>query len=250
MPESSPSSRDDTRADSAPDPDVTITLLIPTLNELHGLRMLLPGIDRSLFDDILVIDGGSTDGTVAFAEAEGLRVERQKRPGLAFGVFDAIAPMKTSHVIEFSPDGNCKTEHLAELVEKLRQGYDLVTVSRYLPPAVSADDTPITAFGNFMFTRLIRMLGKFPVTDSLGIFRGYRCDVVRAYDFEHYLAGPVLEPLVTGICCIHGLKIAEIPGDEPARVGGASKMSVTYNGSYLLLMVIRLYVRKFLGIKI
>ncbi len=234
----------------SPSSPATITLLIPTLNELDGLRMLLPEIDLGLFDDILVIDGGSTDGTVEFAEAEGLRVERQTRPGLAFGVFDAIQPMKTSHVIEFSPDGNCKTEHLAELVAKLREGYDLVTVSRYLPPATSEDDTLVTAFGNYMFTTLVRMLGKFPVTDSLGIYRGYRCDILRNYDFEHYLAGPVLEPLVTGICCINGLKMAEIAGDEPARVGGASKMSVTYNGSYLLLMVIRLYLRKFFGVKV
>jgi len=230
--------------------EITITLLIPTLNELEGLRMLLPGIDRSLFDDILVIDGGSTDGTVAFAQAKGLRVKRQVRSGLAFGVFDAIVPMKTSHVIEFSPDGNCKAEHLAELVAKLRQGYDLVTVSRYLPPASSEDDTPITAFGNFMFTTLVKLLGSFPVTDALGIYRGYRCEIVRNYDFEHYLSGPVLEPLVTGICCVYGLKMAEIAGDEPARVGGASKMSVTYNGSYLLLMIIRLYFRKIFGLKV
>ena len=41
----------------------TIALLLPTLNELQGLKATIPFIDRSLVDDIIVIDGGSCDCT-------------------------------------------------------------------------------------------------------------------------------------------------------------------------------------------
>jgi len=230
--------------------EITITLLMPTLNEIEGLKLIVPQLDRTLVDDIVILDGGSRDGTVEYAKEQGLRVERQRRKGLGPGIFDAVSEMKTSHVIEFSPDGNCLPEILPELVAQIRKGYDMVMVSRYLPPAKSQDDTFLTGVGNFLFTRMFRMLGSFPITDVLGMYRGYRCDIVRNYDFEHYLYGPVLEPLVTAICSVNGLSIIEIPGDEPLRVGDESKMSIPYNGSCILLMFVRLLIRKYLKIKI
>ncbi len=223
---------------------------MPTLNEIEGLRQVVPKLDRALFDDILVLDGGSTDGTFEYAQSKGLHVERQKRKGLGNGVFDAVSEMKTDYVIEFSPDGNCLVERLPELVGKIRQGYDLVVVSRYLPPAKSYDDTFITGIGNFMFSRMFRLLGGFPITDVLGIYRGYRCDIVRSYDFEHYLIGPVFEPLVSGICAVNGLRMSEIAGDEPSRVGGYSKNLIIYNGLCILLMFIRLLARKLFRLKV
>lgn len=222
----------------------SITLLIPTHNEIDGLRLILPRIDRLLFDDIFIIDGNSTDGTAEYAMSQGLRVATQLRKGLAAAVEDAISTIDTDYVIEFSPDNNCIPEQLSEIVAKIREGYDIVVVSRYLPPAKSEDDNFITAFGNKMFTLAIRCLGKFPVTDSLTIYRGFRTDIINKYDFRKYLIGPVFEPLVSAMGNLQGLSYCEIPGDEPKRIGGESKMRVIYNGSCILLMIVRLYIRK------
>jgi hypothetical protein len=228
-------------------PPASITLLMPTLNEIEGLKRVLPDLDRTLFDDILVVDGGSTDGTVEYARERGLRIERQRRPGLALGVFDAINALETTHVVEFSPDGNSLADRLPELVSRMREGYDIVTVSRYLGPAKSHDDTPVTAFGNYVFTRLIRLLGDFPVTDALVMFRGFRCDILRLPEFERTLVGPVLEPLVTAIGLVRGMRMCEIPGDEPMRIGGRSKLSIPYNGACILLMIVRLFLLRVFG---
>lgn len=234
----------------AADRAATIALLLPTLNELHGLKAILPHIDRSLVDEIIVIDGGSRDGTVEYAMEMGLTVATQLRRGLHFAIFDLARAIDCDYVIEFSPDGNCQVDQLPELVAMLRKGYDLVVVSRYLEHAVSEDDNPITAFGNWLFSRLMRPLAGFPITDALNIYRGYSRKIIADEDFGLYLKGPVLEPLVTGIAGIRGLEVAEIPGDEPLRIGGHSKRSVIYNGSMILLMIIRLYLRKFLGLRI
>jgi len=136
------------------------------------------------------------------------------------------------------------------LVEKLHEGFDHVVVSRYLGHAVSEDDHAVTAFGNWMFSRLMRPLADFPVTDALNIYRGYRREIMLDPDFDFYLKGPVLEPLVTGICGLRGLTATEIPGDEPLRIGGVTKRSILYNGSMVLWMIVRLYVRKFLGVRL
>lgn len=222
----------------------TITLLIPTYNEIDGLKLLLPKINRDLFDDIFCIDGGSTDGTVEFLLSQGIRVATQLRKGLAAAVFDAISTINTDYVIEFSPDNNCIPEQLADVVDKIRQGYDVVVVSRYLPPAKSEDDNIITAIGNKIFSIAIRLLGKLPITDSLTIYRAFRCDLINKYNFKNYLVGPVFEPLVSAMAALYNLKYIEIPGDEPKRIGGQSKMSVIYNGSCILYMILRLYIKK------
>ncbi len=228
----------------------TIALLLPTLNELQGLKAIVPSIDRSLVDEIIVVDGGSRDGTIEYALEAGLTVVSQLRPGLHFAIYDIAHALPHDCLIEFSPDGNCKTEQLPELTAKLREGYDMVVVSRYLDHAVSEDDHFVSALGNWMFSRLMRPLARFPVTDALNIYRGYDRKIILDEDFGFYMKGPVLEPLVTGICALRGLRATEIPGDEPLRIGGVTKRSILYNGSLVLLMIVRLYLRKFLGMRV
>ncbi len=203
-----------------------------------------------MVDDIVVIDGGSRDGTVEFALDAGLTVVSQLRPGLHFAIFDIAHALPHDFIIEFSPDGNCKVDQLPELVAKLRDGYDHVVVSRYLEHAISHDDDAVTAFGNWMFSRLMRPLARFPITDALNIYRGYNRKIILDPDLEFYLKGPILEPLIGGICALRDLRATEIPGDEPLRIGGVTKRGIFYNGSMILLMIVRLYVRKFLGLRV
>ena len=228
----------------------TIALLLPTLNELHGLRATLPFIDQTQVDDIYVIDGGSTDGTIEYAWEFGLTLVTQLRKGLQYAIFDVAQSLPHDYFIEFSPDGNCKVDQLPELVAKIQEGYDHVVVSRYLAHAVSEDDHLITAFGNWMFSRMMRPLAKFQITDALNIYRGYRRKLILDPDLEFYMTGPVLEPLLTGICALRGYTAAEIPGDEPQRIGGTTKRSIIFNGLAILLMIVRLFLRKFFGLRI
>jgi glycosyltransferase involved in cell wall biosynthesis len=228
----------------------TIALLLPTLNELVGLKAIVHFIDRSLVDEIIVVDGGSRDGTIEYALEIGLTVVSQLRPGLHFAIYDIAHALPYDCLIEFSPDGNCKADQLPEVVAKLREGYDQVVVSRYLGHAVSEDDHFVSALGNWLFSRLMRPLARFPITDALNIYRGYSRKIILDADFGFYMKGPVLEPLVTGMCALRGLRAIEIPGDEPVRIGGVTKRSILYNGSLVLLMIARLYLRKFLGLRV
>ncbi len=222
----------------------TVALLLPVKNEIDGFKAIFPLIDRSLFDDILVVDGRSTDGTVEYALSQGLRVMTQLRKGLGFAVLDAVNTLETDCVIEFSMDGNCMVEHLAPLVEKLREGYELVIVSRYKPPAKSYDDDIVTALGNWVFSQMMSWLGPHRITDSLGMYRGFHKKIIHYPEFLAFLYGPVFEPLVSAVANARRLKVTEIPGDEPARIGGVRKMRVIYNGSCILWMVLRMYLFK------
>ena len=66
-------------------------LVIPTLNEIDGMKQIISKIDKSWVDEILVVDGGSTDGTIEEAKKLGFNVMMQKSIGsLGAAVFDAF----------------------------------------------------------------------------------------------------------------------------------------------------------------
>ncbi len=219
--------------------NITVGLIIPVLNEIDGLKTIFPKIDKSIFDQILFIDGGSTDGTINYLIENNCEFINQKKPGLSEAILEGIEALKVDCVIEFSPDGNCLAQHLPSVVRELKLGADLVIVSRYLPPAKSADDTLITGFGNFIFTKLINQFGNKKVTDSLNIYRGFRINKFICKEMLNLLDGPVFEPLVTLWALKNNYKILEIPGDEPKRIGGEKKMRIFYNGFCILRMIKR-----------
>ncbi len=214
----------------------TTTLLIPTLNELEGMRVIMPRIERSWCEQILFVDGGSTDGTAEWARANGYEVVAQRRKGLRWALFEALEHIHTESIITFSPDGNSVPEAIPPLIAKFRQGYDLVIASRYLPPAKSADDDILTAFGNWLFTKTINVLHGGNLTDSMVMFRMFRKSLVFDLDLhrgESYLRYERLynthiswEPLMSVRALKARMRVGEIAADEPARIGGERKLQI------------------------
>lgn len=226
-----------------------VSLLIPTFNEIDGMRQIMPKIKKGWYDQLLIVDGGSADGTVRYAKEQGYDVIQQNRKGLRYAYIEAMEHITGDIVITFSPDGNSIPELIPLLAEKMKEGYDMVIVSRYAEGARSHDDDPITAFGNWMFTSLINLLHRSRYTDSFVMFRAWRKQVFydldlhkeESYCFEEKLFSTKvgIEPLLSVRAAKRRLKCADIPGDEPARIGGKRKLKVIRWGSAYLFEVLR-----------
>lgn len=213
-----------------------VTLHVPVLNELEGMKAIMPKIDPRWVSQILVVDGGSTDGTVEWAREQGYEVYCQKEPGLRYAYIEALPLMRGDVIIGFSPDGNSMPEAIPALVEKMREGWDMVVASRYLPPASSHDDDLVTAFGNWFFTRTVNVLYGRDWTDVMVMLRAYRKQVF--YDLNLHLDATYelaerlfhtkigIEPLLSVRAAKANLRVTEIPFDEPVRVSGARKLQV------------------------
>lgn len=212
------------------------TLLVPTLNEVDGMRVIMPAIPREWFDQILILDGGSTDGTIEWSRANGYEVYVQKERGIRQGYQEVWPLIRGDTVITFSPDGNSVVDRLPPLLDKLREGYDMVIVSRYLPPAKSADDTWVTAFGNWLFTKTVNILHGGHYTDCMVMYRGFRKSLIAELDLDKNITYELpeklfrtrisWEPLLSCRAAKRRLKVTEIPGDEPPRLGGKAKLQV------------------------
>lgn len=212
------------------------TLLVLTLNEIDGVKIILPQIDRPAFDQILVVDGGSTDGTIEWCQANQYQVYIQQRPGIRFAYFEVLPMLEGDVIVTMSPDGNCPPEAVPLLLDKMEAGYDLVIGSRYLGSATSQDDGVVTAFGNWLFTKTVNLLHGGRYTDVMVIYRAFRRSLIYDLDLdkdEAYLLPEKLfrtviswEPLMSVRAAKRGLKIAEVSVGEPPRIGGERKLQV------------------------
>lgn len=214
-----------------------VTVVIFTLNEIDGMRVIMPRIKKEWYDQLVIVDGGSTDGTIEYAKEKGYSIFIQREKGTAAAFREVMEKVKGDCVIIFTPDGNSIPEKIPELIAKMKEGYDIVIVSRYREGAKSYDDDIITAFGNRMFTGLINLLFSSNITDSLVMYRAFRKNIIVNLKINTKVLSWPTQILLRAIK--KKMKIGEIPGDEPPRIGGIRKMHPLKNGIMELTTILR-----------
>lgn len=218
------------------------TLFVPTYNEIEGMKAIMPRIKKEWFDQIIIADGGSTDGTLEYAREQGYTIFIQKKKGIRHAYIEGFPLISGDIVVTFSPDGNSIPEAIPELVEKVKAGYDMVIASRYLDDAKSHDDDIVTRFGNWLFTSSINFFHGGKYTDAMVIFRAYSKSLFYELDLhkeEAYRTEKIffttmgIEPLLSIRCAKRKLKVAEIAVSEPKRIGGERKLQIfRWGGAY------------------
>lgn len=231
----------------------TSTLLVMALNEIDGMKAIMPKIRREWLDQILVLDGGSTDGTVEWAREQGYEVYIQKEKGFRNAYREVWPLIQSDVVVYFTPDGNSIPEVIPQLLDKMNAGYDLVVASRYLQNARSEDDDAVTSFGNWLFRTLSNLLLRprrsARMTDPLVMFRALRTnlphrlqiDCDEPFDGWERLFRTRVDwiPLMSMRALKRGIRWTEIPADEPARIGGKRKLKIFQWGAVYLLQLLR-----------
>ena len=161
-----------------------------------------------IYPDILVADGGSTDGSLDldFLRTVAVRTLLTRlSPGALSAqmrmAFDYVLQQGYEGVVVLDGNGKDGTEAIPNFVQALEQGYDHVQGSRYLPGGYH-ENTPFLRHWavNLLHAPLISLAARFRYTDTTNGFRAYSARLLRdprlhifrpvfcAYELHYYLA--------------------------------------------------------------
>lgn len=217
---------------------MTVALCLITWNELAGCKHDVPLIDRTQFDQIYCIDGGSTDGTVEYLEEQGITVYPQSAKGLNQACKDGADKCNCDAFVFFHPKGSIPVEDAYKYREYFEQGYDLVVGSRMMKESRNEEDGKllkprkwfVLALG--LFASILFRKEGYRVRDVLHGFRGMKKDSFMMLDISDM--SPSID--IEMVCRSYklGLKRVEFPTTEQSRVAGTTHFKAIPTGKKLL----------------
>lgn len=201
-----------------------ITLAIIAWNEKKSSEIMIPKINLKKFDQLLVIDGGSKDGTQKFYKHLGFEVHQQKIKGLGGATFEARKRCKTEAMIFFHPDGNENPQDLYKFKPLFEKGADLIIPSRMIPGAKNEEDDKLFKPRKWFNQLLVAIANIFFGDDTHSATdptQGYRGITVKAYDqLKLDMANLTIDYQMIIRALKKKIKIIEFPTIEGHRLFG------------------------------
>ena len=134
-----------------------ISIVVPALNEALNLSVVLPQLPE--VHEVILVDGGSVDGTVAAARRAlpGIITVLQARKGKGNALAAGFARVTGDIVVMFDADGSADPDEIERFVKALTDGADFAKGSRFTEGGGSADITPIRRLGNLFLNALFNV---------------------------------------------------------------------------------------------
>jgi dolichol-phosphate mannosyltransferase len=200
-----------------------LSIILPVVNERDNLRQLLPRL-RAVMDrerlsfEIIVVDGGSTDGTSDAAAELGARTIAERRPGYAGALETGFAEATGDYLLTLDADLSHEPAFAAKLW-RARSQADIVIASRYARGGAAytgAVRKLLSRLLNLWMRRILAM----PVCDLSSGFRLYRRQAVENLRLDARNFEVIEEVLVKAYA--QGYSIFEIPFTYFPRESGRS----------------------------
>ena len=202
------------RAESTPSTAVEVSIVMPCLNEAETLAKCIGHARNAiaklgLAAEIIVADNGSTDGSQLVAEELGVRVVEVARKGYGSALIGGIDAARGRLVVMGDADDSYDFEAIGPLIERLRDGYDLVVGNRFMggiePGAMPWSHRWV---GNPVLTLISRVFFHAPIGDTHCGLRAFKKD---AYEKMHLRAtGMEFASEMVIKAALKGMRITEV----------------------------------------
>lgn len=205
-----------------------VAVVIPTLNEAESIGAVIAALPHHLVDQIIVADGGSTDGTPQIARRAGAEVIAVG-PGYGRACLAGAEAASASVLVFMDGDGADDPSAIGEMVSVLRTGsYDFVIGSRTRGKREAFSMAGHQILAGISIGLLIQALYGVRYTD-MGAFRAIHRATLLQLGMREMTYGWNLEMQMRAARA--GLRIIEIPVSYRRRSGGLSKVTGSLHGS-------------------
>jgi len=215
-----------------------VSVVIPAKNEARNIAWVLQRMPAYV-DEVIVVDGLSTDDTLAIAKmvSPDIVVIHERRPGKGAAMRAGMDNARGDYIILIDADGSMDPAEISRYVAQLDAGFDMVKGSRNMPGGGSTDITLLRQFGNARLRDLANVLFGTDFTELCYGFVGLRRRAIPSLALD--ADGFEIETQLVTRAIRAGLSIAEVPSMEAPRRYGESNLHTFRDGWRVLRTILR-----------
>lgn len=220
-----------------------VSVVVPAMNEAENLPHVFATLPRWVHEVVLV-DGDSTDDTVAVARRlrPGLRVVTQPGRGKGDALAAGFAACTGEIIVMIDADGSTDGREIVQFVSTLVSGADFAKGSRYVPGGGSDDLTFTRRAGNTVLRAIVNTLYRTRYTDLCYGYNAFWARHLPALDLD--CEGFEVETLMNIRAARAGLRVHEVPSHERNRIHGESNLRAVRDGLRVLRTIVREWRRR------
>jgi glycosyltransferase involved in cell wall biosynthesis len=216
----------------------TIGVVIPALNEAENLPHVLPFVPLWI-NEIVLVDGHSSDGTVAVARelVPSIRIVQQSGRGKGAALRSGFAAATSDIIVMLDADGSTDPREIPFYVSALLNGADFAKGSRFAQGGGTADMPLYRKAGNWCFVMLVRLLFGGSYTDLCYGYNAFWADVLPTLNLDG--DGFEIETIMNVRALRANLKVVEVPSFEDRRRYGEGRLRTIPDGWRVLKAIFR-----------
>lgn len=220
----------------------SISVVIPTLNEAQNLPHVLAAIPEWV-DEIVIVDGGSTDGTTDIARQHrpDAAVLEQTGRGKGQALAQGFAATTADIIVMLDADGSTDPSEIPRYVAALRTGADFAKGTRFVAGGGSVDITCLRRIGNRALAGLVNSLWKTRYSDLCYGYNAFWRSCLPALSVD--CNGFEVETLLNIRAASAGLRVVEVPSFEHNRLSGVSNLNAGRDGVRILRTIVAEWIR-------
>jgi glycosyltransferase involved in cell wall biosynthesis len=230
--------------------DPLISIVVPALNEALNLSVVLPQLP--LVHEVILVDGGSVDGTVMAARRAlpDIITVLQGRKGKGNALAAGFARVTGDIVVMFDADGSADPAEISRFVEALKSGADFAKGTRFAAGGGSADITTVRRLGNRFLNTIFNVGFRTRYSDLCYGYNAFWADLIPLLDLpEHSSPAPgkghgkgkmlwgdgfEIETVINCRFAAAKVAITEVPSVEKLRMFGESNLRAVSDGFRVL----------------
>lgn len=214
-----------------------LLIVIPAYNEEKNIVRVVEELNANYGQfDYIIVNDGSRDGTAQLCREKGYPlVDLPVNLGLA-GAFQTGLKYAWQHgyeyAIQFDGDGQHRPEYIQPMLDKIREGYDIVIASRFLE---EKKPHSMRMLGSNLIQTALKSTTGADIYDPTSGMRMFNRKMIREFA-QGLNYGP--EPDTLSYLIKNGARVAEVPVKMEERLAGASYLTPVNATKYMMRMLI------------
>lgn len=219
---------------------MSLLIIIPAYNEEDNITGVVENLKNNYPEyDYLIVNDGSSDHTSRRCHRRGYNIiDLPTNLGLA-GAFQTGLKYAYRHnydyALQFDGDGQHLAEYIKPMLDKIKEGYDIVIGSRYVH---HAKERSMRMLGSRIITKAILWTTHQRLLDPTSGMRMFARSMIKEFAVNMNY-GP--EPDTISYLIKQGARVTEVPVKMQERTSGTSYLSITRSASYMFRMLVSIF---------